>query len=282
MTFGSRRLTLRNRRFLRKFTPAYKPAGAPTGISGKSPAVETPVVPRQVRPRNPQAKPVKDYQLPASPTTSVIPGGEISTRRDQPLPVRQEDYQPPVVHTDPRARPDAMPSPLAYQDPIPAQPMVIQQPMVITQPEAVTLQPGYQAVVPQPMPVHQYQQLQLPQPDAVALQPSYQEVNPGLISPLTPPLRRSTRPTRGQTDKYKDYVQHLGYQYMDRYVPHHLLNYMNSPVGPVQQPVHVGHYQQPLGYQPRIVQPRHCSDCHKQAVMEVENNQRSVTYSRWS
>ena len=50
MTFGSRRLTLRNRRFLRKFTPAYKPAGAPTGISGKTPAVETPIVPKQVKP----------------------------------------------------------------------------------------------------------------------------------------------------------------------------------------------------------------------------------------
>ena len=171
-----------------------------------------------------------------------------------------------------------MPSPLAYQDPIPAQPMVIQQPRVITQPEAVTLQPGYQAVVPQPMPVHPYQQLQPPQPDAVTLQPSGQNVNPGLISPLSPPLRRSTRPTRGQTDRYKDFVQNLGLQYMDQYVPHHQLSYMNSPVGPVQQSVQVGHYQHPVMYQPSVIQPRHCSDCHKQAVLEVENNQRSVTW----
>ena len=157
--------------------------------------------------------------------------------------------------------------------------MMMQQPMVINQPEAVTLQPGYQEVVPQPMPVHQYQQQQFPQPDAIELSiPSYQNVNPGLISPLAPPLRRSTRPTRGQTERYKDFVQHLGLQYMDQYVPHHQLSYMNSPVGPVQQPVHVGHYQQPPMYQPRVIQPRHCSDCHKQAVIEVENNQGSVTY----
>ena len=174
--------------------------------------------------------------------------------------------------------PDIMPSPVAFQDPIPAQPMVMQQPIVITQPEAVTPQPGYQDVVPQPMQVQQYQQQQLPQPDAVTLEHGYQNVNPGLISPLTPPLRRSTRPTRGQTDRYKDFVQHLGLQYMDQYVPHHQLSYMNSPVGPVQQPVHVGHYQQPLMYQPRVIQPRHCSDCHKQAVIEVENNQGSVTW----
>ena len=224
MTFGSRRLTLRNRRFLRKFTPAYKPAGAPTGISGKTPAVETPIVPKQVKPRIPQTKPVKDYQLPASPTNSVIPG-EISSRRDQQqtLPVRQVGYQPPVFHAAPRAEPDIMPSPVESQDPIPAQPMMMQQPMVITQPEAVTLQPSYQDVVPQPMPVQQYQQQQLPQPDAVTLQHGGQNVNPGLISPLSPPLRRSTRPTRGQTDKYKDFVQHLGLQYMDQYVPHHQL-----------------------------------------------------------
>ena len=238
------------------------------------------MVPKQVKPRTPLTKVVKDYQLPASPTDSVIPGGEISTRRDQqqPPPVRHVDYQPPVVHTAPRSVPDIAPSPVAFQDPISAQTMMMQQPIVVPQQGAVTLQQGYQNVVPQQMPVHQYQQQHLPQPDAVTLQQGSQNVTPGLISPLSPPLRRSTRPTRGQTDKYKDYVQHFGLQYMNQYVPHQQLNYVNSPVGQVQQLIHVGHYHHPLLYQPGVIPPRHCSDCHKQAVMEVENNQRSVTW----
>ena len=32
MAFGSRRLTLRNRRFLRKYTPINTPPGTPTGL----------------------------------------------------------------------------------------------------------------------------------------------------------------------------------------------------------------------------------------------------------
>ena len=158
---------------------------------------------------------------------------------------------------------------LKYQNVVP-QPMPVQQyqQQQLPQQEAVTLQPGYQNVVPQPF----------PQQEAVTLQPGYQNVNPGLISPLSPPLRRSTRPTRGQTDRYKDFVQHLGLQYMDQYVPHHQLNYVNGPVGPVQQPVHVGHYQQPLMFHPGVIHPRHCSDYHKQAAIEWENNQRSVTW----
>ena len=32
MAFGSRRLTLRNRRFLRKYTPINTPRGTPTGL----------------------------------------------------------------------------------------------------------------------------------------------------------------------------------------------------------------------------------------------------------
>ena len=32
MTFGSRRLTLRNRKFLRKYTPIPTPPGTPTGM----------------------------------------------------------------------------------------------------------------------------------------------------------------------------------------------------------------------------------------------------------
>ena len=32
MAFGSRRLTLRNRKFLRKNTPINTPAGTPTGL----------------------------------------------------------------------------------------------------------------------------------------------------------------------------------------------------------------------------------------------------------
>ena len=32
MTFGSRRLTLRNRRFLRQYTPIHTPPGTPTGL----------------------------------------------------------------------------------------------------------------------------------------------------------------------------------------------------------------------------------------------------------
>ena len=32
IAFGSRRLTLRNRRFLRKYTPVHTPPGTPTGL----------------------------------------------------------------------------------------------------------------------------------------------------------------------------------------------------------------------------------------------------------
>ena len=55
MTFGSRRLTLRNRRFLRKYTPVHTPPGTPTGmklgmrLGGQMlPATLVPVQPQQM------------------------------------------------------------------------------------------------------------------------------------------------------------------------------------------------------------------------------------------
>ena len=199
--------------------------------------------------------------------------GEISPSQgsQQNLPNRQVGYQPPEINTAPGNETDIRPA--EFQEPVIAQPMVMQQPMVI----------------PQPMMVPQFQQQQ-PQAEAAPPQPASQDGAPGPIDPPTPYLRRSTRPTRGQTTRYKDYVQHLGPPHVAPYLPQYVypqpLSYMNNSYEADQQSVYWSHYQQPqvpqpmMIHQPGILQPRHCSDCHKKAVMEVENNQWSVTYGR--
>ena len=171
-----------------------------------------------------------------------MPRGEISPSQSQQqtLPNSQVSYQPPEICTAPRNGTDTMTRPAEYQEPVIAQPMMMQQPMVI----------------PQPMMIPQFPQQQQPQAEVAIPQPASQAVTPGPIDPLPPTLRRSTRPTRGQTDKYKDFVQHLGPQHVAHYVPQyvspHMISYMNNPNEADQQSVHMSHYQQPLVPQPMM------------------------------
>ena len=116
-------------------------------------------------------------------------------------------------------------------------------------------------------PGQQFQQFQQPAPAMQVIHPA---------SPaLQPALRRSVRPTRGQTDRYKDFVQHIGpyqqtlpepyYQYSPQ---HWLPNYNEScqhqfthlPQFPqfgnsAQQAVYQIQCQQPMMTQPMMPQP---------------------------
>ena len=80
MTFGSRRITLRNRRFLRKYTPVQIPVNTPTGFSKHLNVSE-------IAPAPPQHVPDKKVTI---------------------------QQQPPLVLTDDRVEP--LPVPVIQQD----------------------------------------------------------------------------------------------------------------------------------------------------------------------
>ena len=191
MTFGSRRLTLRNRRHLRKFTPAHIPAGAPTGISR-----QTANHPKPVQNRPAPAKGIRDYQLPASPMEhtrargELFPGpGQQPQQADlQPDRTGQLDYQTPGGSTVPT---NMMDRPTYHPTLTPLQP---------AEHSAEQFQQPQQS--PSEQPSQQFQQFQQPAPAMQVMQP----VSPALL----PALRRSARSTRGQTDKFKDFVQYIG------------------------------------------------------------------------
>ena len=80
MAFGSRRLTLRNRRFLRKHTPINSPPGTPTGLTlgmrlgGQSPVQSTPPLtnaPMIPAPVSNQRTACTQYSLPPAPEPVV-------------------------------------------------------------------------------------------------------------------------------------------------------------------------------------------------------------------
>ena len=93
MTFGSRRLTMRNRKFLRKYNPVSVPEGTPTGLPAgyKQLIMRLPVVDKQHTPMGNQDSPAPKPSQPSdhSPTIQGY---------DLPLPPAiVEKYTPPPV-----------------------------------------------------------------------------------------------------------------------------------------------------------------------------------------
>jgi hypothetical protein len=108
MAFGSRRLTLRNRKFLRKYTPINTPAGTPTGLELGQRQVPTnaPVIPAPV---SNQPTACTQYTLP--PTSGPVHHTVISQPRACP-----EYSLPPVQVPAQHAGGDwGAPQPMAVQ-----------------------------------------------------------------------------------------------------------------------------------------------------------------------
>jgi hypothetical protein len=62
MTFGSRRMTIRNRKHLRKFTPVNTPANMPLGLPKNNLLSPSSLQKMQLPPA-----PIKEYDLPSPP-----------------------------------------------------------------------------------------------------------------------------------------------------------------------------------------------------------------------
>ena len=171
MTFGSRRMTLRNRKFLRHYTPINPPPSTPTGL--------------QLGQRLGRQSPVQ------SPVQSPDP---IVIAPPAPLQATTPTPAPPVpVHTQTRPGPQyTLPPP-----PEPVHQTEISQPRVCTQ---YSLPPAPSQSAPQAAPTFQMTPTQ-PVPDTPTLN---QEP---VVVPMS--TRVSARSNKGMTRRYDDFVQQI-------------------------------------------------------------------------
>ena len=166
MVFGSRWLSLRNRRFLRKYQPVRVPDNAPLGL------------PKRLNPTFPHStaasKETPTMQDPAPPPP------EISLECDPDCCIRPIQSQQSPAQTQ---------ATTLVQKEVPTLPQV---PVAVANaPDPVTVTPVH---LPEPAPVHTTPDIPCPAPCSV--QP------PALAA--TP--RRSTRAGRGTISKYEDYL----------------------------------------------------------------------------
>ena len=200
MVFGSRRITMGNRRFLRKYTPLHPPTNSPTGLptnyvndslkTSKHPEVPNVMTDKEIDLQsNPdEQRGTSGHVQPAVPTTPV--------RRTQ---IHDYDIPPPPTTTSPL--PSRTPT---TTSPLPSRPTLPQP--------TIQAQVGSQASVPQPPETptspNQFgsqtssvpQSTPFPGTDQVELLPEPQNSHQ---------LRRSSRPNKGQTSKYQDYVEQI-------------------------------------------------------------------------
>ena len=183
MTFGSRRMTIRNRKHLRKFKPVNTPANMPLGLP-KNSLLSSPPIQR----RNQPPPQIKEYDLPSPPPTQ---------RWEQPQ-VPNQPTEPVAAHPQ-EAQTQSLPTHLQvqqhHQEPVQAHPLVqhnhfpdyLQEDNRLGIPETNIDQENNVNTSPnsQDISIHQ----QVPGPDH------------------SPSLRRSARTTRGQTSRYDDFVQ---------------------------------------------------------------------------
>ena len=179
MIFGSRRLTLRNRRFLRKYTPAYTPPGTPTGLQlgarlGDKSSEQSPVQSGEGETRRgpglstgPLKSPPTTEQAPVAPAT-IRPQPQYSLP-PAPEPAHQAESSEPAVLTE-------------YSTPQYQAPMLPATPQVYRQIQQCPSQPMQVPVLTIPP----------PRPTQVPVS-----------------TRVSTRANKGQTSKYEDFVQHI-------------------------------------------------------------------------
>ena len=176
MTFGSRRLTLRNRRFLRKYTPIHTPPGTPTGLElgmrlGKGLVEQKPAPSMEEEAgRGPGSS---TGPLQSQPVTVPAPGSPTSVRTQPqyclppaPEPAHQTECSQPAVYTE-----YSLPQ---YQAPM--TPEIDRQ--IVQQLPPHTIQPA--PVSPPQVPVH---------------------------TPVSP--RVSSRANKGKTSRYDDFVQQI-------------------------------------------------------------------------
>ena len=185
MTFGSRRMTIRNRRHLRKFTPVNTPANMPLGLPKNNLLSPAPVMRRQEPPTL-----VKEYDLPSPPPPQ--PGEEQPVHIQTTEPVTD---QPQYVQT--QSLPQHWQVQQQHQEPVQSHP--------VDQHNTV---PDY---------FHEDARQDIPgihinQGNSVNTSPYQQDMNIPYQVPEadhSPPLRRSERATRGQTRRYDDFVQNI-------------------------------------------------------------------------
>ena len=187
---GSRRITLRNRKFLRKFTPIHED---PSESLQKLPS-DVPVP----TPTSQQAT----HTYPAVPDLPTAdPVGNWYSQQDQRshLTTPPQQQQSSQVPTSPVTMPT--PAPAVRDWPLPVQ---------MAQPQHAVHPQPYQPVSAGQQDCHQ-PQLPASQPEAAPL--------PTLMHPMSSPVRRSSRSTRGVTSKFSDYTPGAEFDVSSLYTP---------------------------------------------------------------
>jgi hypothetical protein len=238
MVFGSRRITLRNRRFLRKFKPVFPADTVTTPLSAdtNSQCPASTQKPRPVATRQPSTPPA---QLPAQQLIPATPQQQGTSPAGQPTATTYQgqppSYNPLQIQNQDHLYQSAQ-GPCHLQSPVRAAPL----PDIPINTQCTTFQPTTEDnLTPPPTSVN----------DMVVYtpHPSYTAVQPSLPESDTP--RRSSRCTKGMTDRYKDFVQSLDPQYQHHYPM------TNQPI-PMPSPAILYHHQ-PYQYQDHHPQPSH-------------------------
>ena len=185
MTFGSRRMTIRNRKHLRKFTPVNTPANMPLGL----PKNNLPASAPEQRTQQPPTQ-IKEYDLPSPPPPQPWEAPQVRIQTTEPF-----TAQPQHVQTQ------SLPQPLQvqhqHQEPVQSPPLGLNNPVPdYFQEDARQDNPGIHTNLgnsvntnPFQQDMNVNQQPRMPEPDH------------------STSLRRSDRATIGQTSRYDDFVQ---------------------------------------------------------------------------
>ena len=182
MTFGSRRMTIRNRKHLRKFTPVNTPANMPLGLP-KNKLQPSPVQKTQQPPAQ-----IKEYELPAPPPSQQWEQPQVHIQTTEPVTEQPQ-------HTQTQSTPQHWQVQQQHQEPVQTHPL-----------DQHSHVPDY---------VHEDNRLDTPGTqinleNSVNTSPYHQDISIHQQVPgpdPSPSLRRSERATRGQTRRYDDFVQ---------------------------------------------------------------------------
>lgn len=218
MVFGSRRLTLRNRRFLRKFKPVF-PAGTD---------------PRTSPPTQPQAQqlPPGIPQPPGTSSNGRAGAGHTATPTCQ---GQQPSYSPPQPQYQEQPLTTHLYQPAQGQDHLQSPAKSAPLPDIPVNTQVTTFQQSADDNLTATPTSVSDMAVYTPHPGNTAVQPHLPES-------VTP--RRSSRCNKGLTDRYKDFVQSLGSHYQHQYP---LTNH-HTPMPPQAIPYH---------HQPYFPQPSH-------------------------
>ena len=177
-----RRMTIRNRKHLRKFTPVNTPANMPLGLPKNSL-----LSPAPVQRRNQPPAQIKEYDLPSPPPTQPWEQPQVHNQTPEPAPAQPQDVQsqslPQHVQVQQQRQEPVQLPPLGQYNPVPD----------YFQDDARQDMPG----------------IHINQENSVNTSPYQQDMNMHQQAPgpdHSPPLRRSERSTRGQTSRYDDFV----------------------------------------------------------------------------